>query len=296
MSRFDELKKQYPELNISLLDFFNKIDRSKTYKYLPLICKIFGKFVCNYQTKYSYRNEGNHFFSEIVDLLNSKGINTIGMSDNELYMLFLFSEFIPDDFFQTMKQFIDYNEKNKIEKKDITSYSTIDEIRSAVVIAHLKELDKELESQVLKEYEDKTWLIVRPLTFSSSAKYGSCTKWCTTYGTEKSHFERYWRRGILVYVINKVTGYKFAGFKSLDEEIELNLWSADDRRIDLLETEIDDYIYPILVKVFKSKDTNKNLCSAELQEKVHNECIPELKEKIHFYQDHIPNLNYNLSE
>ena len=43
MSRFDELKKQYPELNITIIDVLKRIDVSDTYKYLPTLCKIFGK-------------------------------------------------------------------------------------------------------------------------------------------------------------------------------------------------------------------------------------------------------------
>ena len=43
MSRLDELKKQYPELNITVFDMMTRLDTSKSYKYLPLMCKIFGK-------------------------------------------------------------------------------------------------------------------------------------------------------------------------------------------------------------------------------------------------------------
>ena len=42
MSRLDELKKQYPELNVTVFDMMTRLDVSKTYKYLPLFCKIFG--------------------------------------------------------------------------------------------------------------------------------------------------------------------------------------------------------------------------------------------------------------
>ena len=42
MSRLDELKKQYPELNVTMFDMMARLDASKSYKYLPLMCKIFG--------------------------------------------------------------------------------------------------------------------------------------------------------------------------------------------------------------------------------------------------------------
>ena len=43
MSRLDELKKQYPEMNITFFDVMTRLDVSKSYKYLPLMCKIFGE-------------------------------------------------------------------------------------------------------------------------------------------------------------------------------------------------------------------------------------------------------------
>ena len=53
----------------------------------------------------------------------------------------------------------------------------------------MKELAKELEGQIIKEYEDEKWVALRPLTFSSSAKYGSSTRWCTTYQKEKNYLQ-----------------------------------------------------------------------------------------------------------
>jgi hypothetical protein len=132
---------------------------------------------------------------------------------------------------------------------------------------------KELEGQVIKEFEDEKWVAVRPLTFSASSKYGSSTRWCTTYQREKNYFEKYWRKGILVYFINKQTGYKFAGYKGLDGDSEFSFWNAEDSRIDYLDVNADDYLFPIVRRIFKSEMTNKNLSSDEIQEQVHSECI-----------------------
>jgi hypothetical protein len=168
---------------------------------------------------------------------------------------------------------MEYMDKNMIEKNDVTSYKDIDDIRGAVTLATMKELTKELEGQVIKEYEDEKWVVVRPLTFSASAKYGSSTRWCTTYQKEKNYFEKYWRRGILVYFINKETGYKFAGYKGLDGDSEFSFWNAEDSRVDYLDVDADDYLYPIVKKIFRSEFTNKNLCSDEIQQQVYTECI-----------------------
>jgi hypothetical protein len=163
-------------------------------------------------------------------------------------------------------------DKNQIENKDVTSYSTIDELRSAVTLASIKELTKELEGQVIKEYEDNKWLVVRPLTFQSSSKYGASTRWCTTYQKEKQYFEKYWQYGILVYFINKTTGYKFAGYKSLKDGNELSFWNAEDQRIDYLYVDADEYLFPIVRRILSSDKTNKELCSTEIQNQVMSEC------------------------
>jgi hypothetical protein len=181
--------------------------------------------------------------------------------------------------FTTLKDFIYYMDKNKIENKDVTSYSSIDDMRGAVTLASIKEFSEEMANQVIREYEDETWIAVRPLTFSASAKYGAGTRWCTTYQREKNYFERYWRQGILVYFINKKTGYKFAGFKSLQDK-EMSFWNADDSRIDYLDVEIENYMFSNVKTIFSSKSTNKNLCSDEIQDQVHKECIPDYELKL----------------
>jgi hypothetical protein len=181
--------------------------------------------------------------------------------------------------FTTLRDFIYYMDKNQIENKDVTSYSSIDDMRGAVTLASIKEFSKEMANQVIKEYEDETWIAVRPLTFSASAKYGAGTRWCTTYQREKNYFERYWRQGILVYFINKKTGYKFAGFKSLQDK-EMSFWNSDDSRIDYLDVEIENYMFSNVKTIFSSKSTNKNLCSDEIQDQVHKECIPEYELKL----------------
>ena len=64
---------------------------------------------------------------------------------------------------------------------------------------------------------------------------------------------------ILVYFINKLTGYKFAGYKSLNGENELSFWNAEDSRVDYLYVEADDYLFPIVRKIFKSEYTYEAL-------------------------------------
>ncbi len=280
MSRLDELKKQYPELNVTVFDMMTRLDTSKSYKYLPLMCKIFGK---RYKPSEQYQKDDlAQLMLETQSGLMNKGISTNDLTNNQMYYLLNYvSEHIPIDTFQTLNLFMEYMDKGQIENTDVTSYKDIESIRGAITLASMKELTKDLEGQVIKEFEDEKWVILRPLTFSASAKYGSSTRWCTTYQKEKNYFEKYWRKGILVYFINKKTGYKFAGYKGLSGDDEFSFWNSEDNRVDYLDVDADDYLFPIVRRIFKSESTNKNLSSDEIQEQVHKECIQEY-EKMRF--------------
>ena len=272
MSRLDELKKQYPELNVTMFDMMNRLDTSKSYKYLPLMCKIFGSKFNPKKLWGKVDYPGGML--EIQAMLINKGISTDELNDGEMYyMANYLAEHFSSDTYSTLKEFMNYMDKGHIENKDVSTYKDLDDVRGAVTLASMKELTKDLEGQVIKEYEDEKWVVVRPLTFSASAKYGASTRWCTTYQKEKNYFEKYWRRGILVYFINKQTGYKFAGYKGIDGDSEFSFWNAEDSRVDYLDIDADDYLFPIVRKIFKSEQTNKNLCSDEIQEQVHTECL-----------------------
>jgi hypothetical protein len=276
MSRIDEMKKQYPELNVSILDIIVNLDTSKTYKYTPLLCKLIAKRLNlkNNSVGEVYSDVKLRYESSLIN----RGISIINLTDNELYVYNMIMEYFPSEIFSTIKEFMYFMDRNQIENNDVTSYSTIDEIRGAITLASMKELTKELEGQVIKEYEDDVWVAVRPLTFQASVKYGAGTRWCTTYQAEKNYFERYWRGGILCYFINKKTGYKFAGYRSLPDR-EMSFWNAADNRVDYLDLEIDDYMFQNIRKIFSSEFTNKNLSSDEIQDLVHKECIDAYEKK-----------------
>ena len=270
MSRIKELKEKYPHLNLSFFDIMTRLDVSKSNKYLPLICKIFSK---RFDVNQQYETESELRTQELNLRLSSSGINIQDLKPNDVYVLTHMIDFFTNDTLNSITQFMEYMERGLIENNDVLKYDDLDSVRGAIALASMREWTKDLEGEIIKEYEDDKWIVVRPLTFASSAKYGATTRWCTTYSKEKQYFEKYWRKGILVYFLNKISGYKFAGYKSLDGDNELSFWNAEDNRVDYLTLSVDDYLYPITKKIFLSKDTNKNLCSAEIQEQVHNECL-----------------------
>jgi hypothetical protein len=266
MSRLTELKKQYPELNVSIFDIIEQIDTTSTYKYAPLLCKIFGE-----KFKEITRNE-KKWINQLKIKMENLGFDLSNTSDSKIYSMHWMMDGYPHEFYEVTREFIDRMENNKIQNKDLSTYSGVETMRAAISLSNLKDVEKDLETQVIKEYEDDKWLVVRPLTFQSSKKYGSGTRWCTTSTSEKSHFERYWRKGILIYFINKETGYKFAAFKE-GLENEISFWNSEDQRIDSIQLNVDSYLYPTIKEVLSSNLTNKELCTQELIKSVEKECF-----------------------
>ena len=304
MSKITEIKKQYPELNISMIDLFSKMDSTKTNKYLPLMCKLLSsRFQVNkLWNKRDEESEINHI-KERMDIM---GINHNGMSNNELYSYYCFADYFNHEDMKLLSSFQKYNERGLIPNNDVTSYQNFDQIMSSVGLASLKEDEKELKSQIIREHDDETWLALRPLTFGASSKYGAATKWCTTYQNDKQYFERYWKRGILVYFINKITGLKFAVFKALDGDRELSFWNAADQRVDFLELDIDDYMFSVIKQILKSDKSNRDLSTAKIRNQVSRECSHSMSKQLvgddryeverPMTEEDIPQMNFEMEE
>ena len=304
MSKITEIKKQYPELNISIIDLFSKMDSTKTNKYLPLMCKLLSsRFQVN---KLWHKRDEESEMNHIKERLDLMGLNYNGMSNNEIYSHYCLSDHFSNEDMQLLASFRKYNERGLIPNNDVTSYQNFEQILSSVGLASLKEDEKVLKSQIVREHEDETWLALRPLTFGASSKYGAATKWCTTYQNDKQYFERYWKRGILVYFINKITGLKFAVFKSLDGDRELSFWNATDQRVDFLELDIDDYMFPIIKQILKSEETNRDLSSTKIRTQVRNECSRSMSKQLvqedryegerPMMEEAVPQMNFEMEE
>jgi hypothetical protein len=152
--------------------------------------------------------------------------------------------------FKLFIKFANLNERGLISNNDVTSYKSFNEIEQAVSLAEIKLIDKELEKQIIKVHEDDEWLLLKPLSLEASMKYGASTKWCTTSEGGK-YFANYSKWGILIYCLNKKTGYKFASFKNLDRDRdnEFSFWNPADNKIDPLDTiEIPTEILAVIRK------------------------------------------------
>lgn len=162
------------------------------------------------------------------------------MSDIQMMLLYKFIDgFFNMEDLQKYRKFCEYNERNLIEENDLTKYKSFEQMIAAMGVAEMKSEEKELETQVIKIHEDGEWLLIRPLTFKSSCKYGANTKWCTTTEHNQEYYNKYAKRGVLVYCINKKTGYKVAAFYSLDKnEPEFSYWNQKDTRIDSTDSNL----------------------------------------------------------
>lgn len=266
MSKIKELKETYPEFNIPLINSLTIVDSTKTKKYLPMICKLLKNSKLDF-----FKNFSKNSRLEFEEYFNKLNIDTSNLSNEELYYHFINLRHYENDIFKNIVKFIKLMENGYIENKDVLTYQTIDDVSRQISIAELKSIDKSLSKEIHKEYEDDTWCIIRPLTHQSSIRYGSSTKWCTTSINNPSTFIRYWSEGVLVYFINKKTGYKFAFYKAITYN-EFGFWDAEDNRVDSLYLNIDDYLMPIIKNIISSDKANISFCSESLREKVIGEC------------------------
>lgn len=275
MSRLNILKEQNPLLNISFIDFFAKIDKSKNKKYVPLMIKFLGKKVLGEHYKDVNIDELNKLFEDKIKL------NPEEFSIEEKFIIFSIYNIFAEHDLKVIQKFIDLNEKKLIKNKDITSYNTLEDIQSAISLAELKIEQKQYEKQIIKVYEDDNWIAIKPLTFASSLKYGANTKWCTTFIDNKYYFYKYWSKGILIYFINKISGIKYAYFKSLSKEpddYEVSLWNAIDKRSDFIDSQFEDYMLKVIHNLLNTDKTNQALCDEEIQKQVILECKYNNKE------------------
>ena len=233
MSRIDELKKQHPLYALSAIDIYKMISPNQTNKYVEMLIKL------DKEIEYDY--PGDHRARLIEEMTGNWGLdyNYLETFDLET-LIFLVNSVnnLMNGKIKLFTKFASFIERKLIENTDVTSYSTWEEIEQVVALAEIKLIDKETAKQIKKVYEDDTWLSLRPLSLEASMKYGANTKWCTT--TESGqYYARYSSRGILIYNINKKTGYKVACFKNLDSnhDNEFSWWDVTDRRIEALDSE-----------------------------------------------------------
>ena len=259
MSRIEELKKQNPNFGINYVDYIHMVIGKS--KYTELMLNLF-KNKLNEKTSESDRH------SLAMEIVERYGLDfEFIMNTDYLTMLNLWRvlDEVGYQNFNSFKKFMELNEKKLIGNSDLTSYKTFDELNLQISLSSLRQEDNELEKQVVRLYDTDEWLVLKPLTYQSSLKYGAATKWCTASHDNPDYFFRYVKRGVLVYCINKKTGNKVAAFKNIDTsyESETSFWDVKDIRIDSMDTDLPFNIIELIRVEFKNKKTNWETLSDE---------------------------------
>jgi len=253
MSKIRELKTN-PDNSLNLVTVLELFSPEGKSKYTDLLLKLMkGTPNLKEHTKEIKETLSNEFTFISVEKLNE-------FSEIQLMLLYKFV----DSFFNVQdlvnfKKFCDYNERCLIEQNDLSRYKKFEDVVNAVSIADMKVETKDMENQIIKVYEDDEWLLLRPLTYLASKKYGSNTKWCTTQSNNSEYFIKYSSKGVLIYCINKKTGYKVASFYSLDKnDQEFSFWNQKDTRVDSLQTELNNELRKIISETSMAKNAKTN--------------------------------------
>lgn len=251
MSRIKQIKNSSVN-NISLFDLISVLVPNKKDKYTETLLRIMKKThgIDTYLVEIKER---------LVSELDVNPVDLIGLNMMELIILHRMLDMFNYSDLKSFRKFCDFNERGLIKQNDLGLYNNFDEILESLSIAEAAVDFKGLEKQIKILFEDDEWIMVRPLTFLSSKKYGSNTKWCTTTENNPQYFLKYSTKGVLIYSINKKTGYKVASFYSLHkDEPEFSFWNQKDERIDSLDTELTFELTKIILNESKDKHAKTN--------------------------------------
>lgn len=239
MNRIEELKKHNPYYGKSLIDMLSYVLEKPKYVEMAI------RMTKDKQSKLGY-------YRDLQDTL----VRQFGMSQEkvdalsryEVDLTFIALENIGRENVSNLIKFADYNERKLIAQNDVSTYANFADLENQLSLAELRLVDKELQKQTHTLLDTEEWLMLKPLSFEASLKYGAGTRWCTAMKNDSEYFARYAKRGILIYTINKVTGHKVAAFKNLnpDYDRETSFWNAQDARIDSMETDLPSNVLDII--------------------------------------------------
>jgi hypothetical protein len=258
MSKIKELKTNTNN-NLNFIEVLELFAPSKKSKYTETLLRLMNR------TKNidQHIEETKLHLMQTFDFITKEDLEKFGPIQILLLYRFLDGFFNYDDL-RNFRKFCEYNERGLVAQNDLSTYKSFDDLMSQLNLAEMKVDAKQLEGEIVKVYEDDEWLLLRPLTYSASKKYGSNTKWCTTQESNSEYFIKYSSKGILIYCINKLSGYKVASFCSLDKnDPEFSFWNQKDTRIDSLQSELTEELLKTIREVCldpKAK-TNRYLLS-----------------------------------
>ena len=173
MSKVDELKIKYPKVTKITFNKFVAADYTPTKKYLEFMLKT-----------WSNRSQSSaHVTPSVI----------IGLVKQ-------FDSLLP------------YINNKDIYHKDYTNLDSLKKvIENSETLKEEKTFVREDHANVL--FENDRYILIQPTTHRGSLKYGAGTKWCTTSNQRPEVFDRYFKEGYLVYLIDKTIGTTNLGRK-----------------------------------------------------------------------------------
>ena len=139
----------------------------------------------------------------------------------------------------------------RLEKKDINQYKTLDELDDAIEkLGATSKEKRQKKKEVAKEgsrivYESDEYFVVRPETEEASCYYGQNTQWCISATESSNYFEDYTQRGKAFYMIrnnyksdkdpNKRIALVYSDYSGYDRPEEI--FDATDDQISLSSLE-----------------------------------------------------------
>jgi len=239
--------KNDPNNTVNIVDVLKLFSPGEKVKYIDLLLRITSELI---DKKYDAKSHMVMSICEMYDIDPELFKDTSGI---QLCFIKGLLEYIYlEDDLINFKKFCEFNEKGLIKRNDLSGYKRFEEINIECHAAEERERLKTIETQILKIFEDDEWLVLKPLSYESSVKYGYNTKWCTASSDSIHQFDSYSKKGILIYTINKKNNLKVATFKSLSDN-ELTYWNQIDKRIDSSESDLPFNIIELIRNEIISK-------------------------------------------
>lgn len=233
MSRIGDLRAN-EENNLNLVKILELFSGGET-KYVEMLLKLYKTIGDTTEIKVNTISARTGIDVEKIKVLSENEIDYLfSMCENTIFL----------NSIKYFNKFREYNEQNLIEEKNLHTYKTFDQVIDSVKIAYEKVTQKELEKSIEKVHDDKEWLILIPLTYEASVKYGYNTKWCTSSESTAEQYKSYTKDGVLIYIIQKNKS-KTAAYKRIDRG-EISFWDQKDNRIDSLQCNFPTYIMEIV--------------------------------------------------
>jgi hypothetical protein len=257
------LIQENPNMDLNLVRLISKLDPSKTNKLTPFMVKVFKKRMVDFEKEIT-QEEG--VYGLRYEYVNSKMSDASGFE--KLILTWVIDQFRAENI-EILREFNEVLDKGLVDQNDISKYENFEEITNQLSVARTKDLLKKSRKEISVVYEDDEIMMLKPLSFEASLKYGAGTKWCTAMKNEPEYFYRYSKNGILIYLINKETGRKFGCHSERYNDNRVQIFNEIDQVIDSFHMGLPYEKLTILMDLMDSEKygVNSDLFSEEEKSK-----------------------------